>query len=115
MALRQSFAVVKILSCLPTLRQRLVGKVVLSTFRQHLHVSTRVDVLKTGNVPVLFSLPQIQNLGMTFELDLKRDKITCPACGLYSSPTEYSTMGHFGFGFDESCVPAKNRVSDLRT
>ena len=56
--------------------------------------STRVDVLETGNVPILFSLPQMKLLGMTAELDPKGDKITCPAFGLYSSPAEYSTMGH---------------------
>ena len=37
-ALRQSFAVVKILSCLPTLRRRLVGEAALSIFPQHLRV-----------------------------------------------------------------------------
>ena len=59
------------------------------------------------NVPFLFSLPQMKHLGMTIELDPKGDKITCPAFGLYSSPAEYSTVGHIGFGFDESCVTAK--------
>ena len=54
----------------------------------------------------------MKHLGMTIELDPKRDKITCPAFGLYSSPAEYSTMGHFGFGFDESCVPDKIAWAD---
>ena len=56
--------------------------------------STKVDVLETGDVPILFSLPQTENLGTTIDLDPKRDKITCPAFGLYSSPAEHSTMGH---------------------
>ena len=56
--------------------------------------STKVDVLGTGDVPILFSLSQMKNLGATTELDPKGDKITCLAFGLYSSPTEYSTMGH---------------------
>ena len=56
--------------------------------------STMVDVLETGIVPILFSLPQMRNLGMTLELDPQGDKITCPAFGLFSSPAEYSTMGH---------------------
>ena len=55
---------------------------------------TKVDVLETGDVPILFSLPQINKLGITIELDPKGDKITCPAFGLYSSPAEHSTMGH---------------------
>ena len=56
--------------------------------------STRVDVLETGDVPILFYLPQMNNLGVTLSLDPERDKITCPAFGLYSSPAEYSTMRH---------------------
>ena len=30
--------------------------------------STRVDVLETGNVPILFSLPHMKNFGLTIEL-----------------------------------------------
>ena len=41
------------------------------------------------------SLPQMRNLGTTIELDPEREKITCPAFGLFSSPAEYSTMGLF--------------------
>ena len=33
--------------------------------------STRVDALETGDVLVLFSLPQFKNLGMTIVLDTK--------------------------------------------
>ena len=55
--------------------------------------STRVDVLETGDVPILFSLSQMQYVDIAIELDpIKRDNITCPAFGLYSSPAEYSTM-----------------------
>ena len=56
--------------------------------------STMVDVLGTGDVPFLFSLPQVRNLGTTIERHPQGDKITCPALGLFSSPAEYSTMGH---------------------
>ena len=52
------------------------------------------NVLETGRVPILFSLPQMRNLGTTIELDPQGDKITCPAFGLISSPAESSTMGH---------------------
>ena len=51
--------------------------------------STRVDVLESGDVPFLFSLSQMKNLGSTFELDPKGDKITCPAFGLYSSDEKH--------------------------
>ena len=54
--------------------------------------STKVNVLETGDVPILFSCPQMNNLGVTISLDPERDKITCSAFGLYSSPAEYSTM-----------------------
>ena len=37
--------------------------------------STR-DVLETGDVHILFSLPQMKNLGTTIELDPEGDKIT---------------------------------------
>ena len=56
--------------------------------------SAVVDVVETSDVPILFSLPQMSSFGMTIELDPQGDKITCPAFGLYSSPAEYSTMGH---------------------
>ena len=56
--------------------------------------STKVDALETRDVPILFSISQMKDLGMTVEQDPKGDKITCPAFGLYSSPAEYSTMGH---------------------
>ena len=52
--------------------------------------STMVDVLETGDVPILFSLSQMKNLGMTVELDPKGDKRTFPTFGLYSSPVEHS-------------------------
>ena len=56
--------------------------------------STMVAVLETSNVPILFSLPQVRNSGMTLELDPQRGKITCPALELFSSPAENSTMGN---------------------
>ena len=71
--------------------------------------STRVDVLETGNVPILFSLSQMKNLGMTIELDPKGDKITCPAFGLYSSPAEYSTMGHIVLDLTSLAYQPKSR------
>ena len=52
-----------------------------------------------------------ENLGVTVELDPKRDEITCPASGHYSSPAEHSTVGHFCVGLDESCVSAHDQVA----
>ena len=56
--------------------------------------STKVDVLETGDVPILFSLSQMKNLGTTIELDPEANQITFPAFGMYSFPAEYSTIGH---------------------
>ena len=64
--------------------------------------STMVDVLETSDVPILFSLPQMRNSGMTIELDPQGDKITCPAFGLFSSPAD----GTYCVGLDESHVSA---------
>ena len=36
--------------------------------------STKVNVLETGDVPILFSLPQMKNVVMTTALDPKGDK-----------------------------------------
>ena len=85
-----------------------------SSFSDETPCSTCVDVLVTGYRPILSSLPLMKNSGMTRELDPKGHKTTCPSFGMYSSPAEYSTMGHY-FGLDESCVPVKNRVSDFFT
>ena len=92
MAFHQRFTHATNPLCLPTLRWRLVGKVALFICR--LHVRPELMCWKPRNVPVSFSVPQMKNVGMTIELDPKADKITCPAFGLYSSPAEYSTVGH---------------------
>ena len=63
-------------------------------------------MLETGNVPLLFSISQMKNLGKTIEWDPNEDKKTCPAFGLHSSPAECSTMGNIVLD-DESCVSAK--------
>ena len=84
---RQNFAVVMSRSCSPTPRQKLAWQVALSTFQQHHRGSTKVDVLETGDVPILFSVLQMECLGMTIELDPKGHTIACPAFfGLCSSP-----------------------------
>ena len=66
-------------------------------------------MLETGDVPNLFSLSQMKNLGMTIEMDPKGDKITCPAFGLYSSPAEYSTMEHIVLDLTSLAYQPKSR------
>ena len=36
--------------------------------------TARVDMLEAGDVPILFSLPQMKNVGMTMKLDPKGEK-----------------------------------------
>ena len=71
----------------PTRRQKPAWRVAVSSFQQHHHVLPRLMCLNEGDVPILFSLSQMKNLGMTVVLDPKGHTITCPAF-------EYSTMGH---------------------
>ena len=60
-ALRQSFVVATGPLCLPIPRRSLVGKSCIVDFPTTPPCSTRVDVLEMGNVPILFSLPQMKN------------------------------------------------------
>ena len=76
--------------------------------------STRVVVIETGDVPILFSPPQMKILGITLELNQTRDKTTCPAFGLYSSPVEYSTMGHIVLDLTGLAYQPKSRERSAR-
>ena len=76
--------------------------------------STRVDVVETGDVPILFALAQMQDLGITLDLDPKGAKITCPAFGLYSSPIEYSTMGQSVLDLTRLAYQPKSRERSAR-
>ena len=71
-------------------------------------------MLQTGDVTVLFSLPQMKNLGMTFELNPKGHKITCPAFGLVSSAVAYSTMGHIVLDLTSLAYQPKSRERSAR-
>ena len=108
-ALRHSFALTTSPSCSPTLRRRFVTKLILSIFRQRLRVLPKLDVHETGNVPIFLSLPQMKNLGMIVQLDPNGDKISCPAFDLYSSPAEYSTIGHIVLDLTSLAYHPKSR------
>ena len=95
MALQQNSVPARSLLCLTTLRPKLVQKkAVLFIFRQHFHVLPELMCLRRADGPDLLPLSQMQNLGITLELDPRGAKITRPAFGLYSSPVQQSTMGH---------------------
>ena len=66
-------------------------------------------MLETGDVPILFSLPQMKILGVTIELDPKGDKVTCLAFALHPSPAEYSTMGHIVLDLTSLAYQPKSR------
>ena len=76
--------------------------------------STRVGVLETGDVPILFSLAQTKNLSMTIELETKGDTITCPAFRLYSSPAQCSTVGHIVLDLRSLAHQPKSRERSAR-
>ena len=76
--------------------------------------STRVYVLETGDVPILFSRSQMKNVGISIELDPKGDNITCPAFGLYFTPAEYSTMGHIVLDLTSLAYQPKLRERSAR-
>ena len=81
-------------------------------FPTTLPCSTVVDVLETSDVPILFSLPQMRNLVMTARLDPQGDKITCRALGMYSSPVEFSTMGHVVLDLTSLSYQPRTKSSD---
>ena len=65
-------------------------------------------------MPIPFSLPKMQNLGVTLELDPKEAEITCPALGLYSSPVEYATLGHIPLDLTSLAYQPKSRERSSR-
>ena len=69
--------------------------------------STRVYVLETGNVPILFPLSRMKNSGTTIGLDPKRRQNYMSSFWLvlFSSRTFHN--GTHCVRFDESCVPAQ--------
>ena len=81
-----------------TLRQT-CWKVVIFTVRHHLHVLPELMCLKRATCLSYSPFPQMQNMGITLELEPEGAKITWPVFGLYSSPIEYSTMGHIGLAY----------------
>ena len=69
--------------------------------------STEVDVLETGNVPILFSISQMENLGMTIELDPKGKQNYMSSFWLVLFSSRVLHNGTYCDGLDESCVLAQ--------
>ena len=63
------------------------------TFTTRPPCATQVDILEKGSVPILLSLPQMRNLGISLNLD-PGATISCAAFGLENSPVEVSQAGH---------------------
>ena len=73
--------------------------------------STTVDVLETGDVPILFSLSQMKYLGTTIELDPKGDKMICPIFFSVFLSSRLLQNGTYCVGLDEPCVPVNDQVA----
>ena len=71
MASRRNSALKHIFRVWQLLNRNLLGE--LHDFPTIPPCSTKVYVLETGDVPILFSLSQMKNLGMTIELDQKKE------------------------------------------
>ena len=56
--------------------------------------STDFEILESGNVPLLFSLPQMRNLYFTLELTPDTAFLTCEAFGFHREPIKSSTSRH---------------------
>ena len=56
----------------------------------------------------------MKNLGTTIELDPKGDNITSLAVGLYTSPAEYSTLGHIVLKLTSLVCQSKSRERSAR-
>ena len=67
-------------------------------------------MLETGDVRILFSLPQMRNLGMTIELDEMETKLHVHllSCTLLQLSTLRWTHC---VGLDESCVTTNDQVA----
>ena len=57
-------------------------------------VSTTIDVHESGDIPILMSLPQMMNLGMSLTLDSNGIRVTCPAMGYNDHECAFSTSRH---------------------
>ena len=65
-ALQRSSAAVTNLLCLQTQKQKLVWKVALFTFQQYQPCSTKVDVLKTCDVPIFIIASSVEKFSYEY-------------------------------------------------
>ena len=63
------------------------------TFPTRPPCTTQIDILEKGIVPILLSLSQMKNLGISLNLHPGGDRISCVPFGLRSSPVEVSQAG----------------------
>ena len=57
-------------------------------------ITTSVDILDKGRVPILFSVEQMRNLGMNIEHTPVGEFLTCPMFGMKKEPLAVSTANH---------------------
>ena len=104
LVLRQNSIPAISLLCLPTLRQKLVGKVVLFIFRQNLHVLPELDVLETGDVPILFSLRDM----VLVKCVLSDVIVALHLCSRIFRRIKLNFL--FSLGYNALCIPLAARV-----
>ena len=57
-------------------------------------ITTSVDILDKGRVPILFSIEQMRNLRMNIEHTPVGEFLTCPMFGMKKTPLAVSTSSH---------------------
>ena len=57
-------------------------------------ITTSVDILEKGRVPILFSVEQMRNLRMNIEHTPVGEFLTCPMFGMKKTPLAVSTSNH---------------------
>ena len=106
MALQQKVALAISRLCLPSLRQKRVGKVVLYTFRQYLHVLPELMCLRQVMCPSCFPSSE-EKFGDDYWIGSTRRQDYMSSVGLVLFSGRMFHSGTYCVGFDEPCVPAK--------
>ena len=73
-------------------------------------VYTDVDIIEEGNVPILLSLPQMQNLRFNLEIAPDNVYLTCNALGYKKQPLRMSTSKHLVVKLSDLILPVFKTV-----
>ena len=73
-------------------------------------IYTDVDIVEEGNVPILFSLPQMQNLRFQLEADPENVYLTCKSLDYYRQPLKMSVTKHLVIDLCDIVAPVFQTV-----